>query len=66
MAITNKTVIHNGEPWLIVEAVDMGVAMDELSIASLMGSVGSTRTENGAVIADVAKLNQDGTRCEPS
>lgn len=60
-------VINVGEcNWLVREAKSAWHALDAISWARCTGSVESCQAENGVVVADVVKLNADGTECQPS
>lgn len=69
--IMNKVFGYGAHNWLIREARSMKDAEYAISIAMCTGSVGSLHKEsfNGGdeiVVADVVRLNDDGTECKPS
>lgn len=64
--------------WFIREARSLQDARNAISTARVMGSVGSVETESEVelvgerwvnkthvVLADVVRLNEDGTECKP-
>jgi alpha-D-ribose 1-methylphosphonate 5-triphosphate synthase subunit PhnG len=64
----NEIVEKSGK-WLVREAVSMDEAVNAINFALVRGSVGGTHTleRNGekTILADVVRLNDDGTECQP-
>ena len=60
-----------GQRWLVTEALSESAALNEISMARVTGSVGhsSSRldwtTKQRVVIADVHRINSDGTKQQP-
>lgn len=75
----NEIITVDGSKWLVREAESMDAALDEIAMARVTGSVGGKSTvrdvsihewygkTEGAerVIADVVRLNDDGTERKP-
>lgn len=55
----------NGGDWLIREAVSVTEALNAIAYARVTGSVGSRHEVNGKCVADVARLNPDGSVRRP-
>lgn len=68
--LTNQILQAGASKWLVRQAVSEQAARDEIAMARCMGSVGSKRVEvcNGVetVQADVVRLNDDGSECQPN
>lgn len=59
----NEIVNVGGKNWLVREAISSFHALDAIAMSRCTGSVGSQHIENGAVVADVIRLNDDGSEC---
>jgi len=62
----NEVIDVGGKRWMVREALSAFHALAAIAMARCTGSVGSTHTENGVIVADVSRLNDDGRECEPS
>lgn len=67
--LKNETLEVDGTKWLVREAVSRAEADHAIAMARCSGSVGSKQREirEGVetVLADVVRLNADGTECQP-
>lgn len=68
--LKNHILNLNGTNWLVREAVSEEAARNAIASARVMGSIGGKETETGTddvkrVLADVVRLNDDGTECLP-
>lgn len=68
--LKNHILNLNGTNWLVREAVSEEAARNAIASARVMGSIGGKETETGTddvkrVLADVVRLNADGTECTP-
>ena len=63
-------IINEAGKWLVREAVSLDEAMNAISFARVTGSVGSKHMEHRGgvevVMADVVRLNDDGTERKAS
>jgi hypothetical protein len=57
----NEIIEVGGSKWKVREARALNDAMHAIDLAACTGSVGSEFCENGVVVADVVRLNDDGT-----
>lgn len=66
----NEIIEVDGSNWRVREAVSMGEALHAVAMARCTGSVGSRHTEQRncieTVMADVVRLNEDGSERKPS
>lgn len=62
----NETIMVDGQRWKVREARTRWDAEDAIAMARVTGSVGSRQLENGIVVADVVRLNVDGSEVQPS
>ncbi len=62
-----KNIIINVDSgkWLVREAYSMDDALNAVAMARCTGSVGSKNLVNDKVVADVVRLNDDGTERKP-
>jgi hypothetical protein len=65
MMIKNQIMTVDGQDWKIREARNDLDAIDAIAMARCTGSVASKQTENGVVVADVVRLNPDGSERQP-
>ncbi len=65
----NEIISVDSSKWLVREAKSMNDALNAVAMARCTGSVGSKQIEeyNGAktILADVVRLNDDGTERKP-
>jgi len=64
--MSNEIIEVGGCNWLVRQAKSAYHALNSIAMARCTGSVGSTEYENGVIIADVVRLNPDGTERQPS
>ena len=62
----NEIIEVDGENWKVLEARHLADATHAIAMARCNGSEGSLFYENGVVTANVVRLNDDGTECQPS
>jgi hypothetical protein len=69
MSLKNEIIEVDGKQWMVREAVSREVALSEIAMARVTGSIGgkSTLTREGVTViqADVVRLNSDGTETQP-
>ena len=65
----NEIITVDGSKWLVREAESMGEASNAIAFARVRGCVAGTHTKecNGikTILADVVRLNDDGTERKP-
>lgn len=68
--LVNEIIEVDGTRWIVIEALSMEDALNEIAHARVTGSVGSSTDitgNNGThVVANVHKLNADGSLTIPS
>lgn len=63
--LKNEILNVNGTNWLVREAVSVEAANSAIAMARASGSIASVSGENGVTLADVVRLNDDGTEALP-
>jgi hypothetical protein len=67
--LTNEIIEVNGLQWKVRQAVSREAALSEIALARCAGSIGgkSSEVSNGVetILADVVRLNSDGTETKP-
>lgn len=64
--IREEIVVVRGVRWKISEAKNFQEALSAIDFASVTGAVGTTTRKDNVVVANVVKVNLDGSEVQPS